>query len=188
MEAGEVDVENNNEDDASDGVVVEVMKRITSWVRSNLPLNKEGLGNGIESAVIDRDSQGELKWTWWYKRCYVRYRECLCYDAEKNQAATVNSNKDLKMVILRMGLLEEIGNDGGVTLHASNIFDLKRGKSMNTSRSLYVRKKKKGQFPHSSFLSGGATTAAGRLVAHDGVLEAIWPYSGHYLPTEENFK
>ncbi|KAI7733111.1 hypothetical protein M8C21_003621 [Ambrosia artemisiifolia] len=36
--------------------------------------------------------------------------------------------------------------------------------------------------------AGGAATAAGRLVAHGGILEAIWPYSGHYLPTEENFK
>ncbi|KAF4375712.1 hypothetical protein F8388_014434 [Cannabis sativa] len=47
---------------------------------------------------------------------------------------------------------------------------------------------KKGVFQHSSFLSGAATTAAGRLVAHHGVLEAIWPYSGHYLPTEDNFR
>lgn len=46
----------------------------------------------------------------------MRYRECLCYDAAKNQAAIVNSNKDMKIVILRMGLLEEIGNNGGVTL------------------------------------------------------------------------
>ncbi|KAL8522245.1 hypothetical protein ACS0TY_012400 [Phlomoides rotata] len=59
---------------------------------------------------------------------------------------------------------------------------------LSTSRCLYVGEKKKGVFQHSSFLSGGATTAAGRLVAHDGVLEAIWPYSGHYLPTEDNFK
>ncbi|KAL9224688.1 hypothetical protein vseg_000700 [Gypsophila vaccaria] len=59
---------------------------------------------------------------------------------------------------------------------------------LSTSRSLYVGQKKKGKFQHSSFLSGAATTAAGRLVAHGGVLEAIWPYSGHYLPTEENFK
>ncbi|KAF9613080.1 hypothetical protein IFM89_005528 [Coptis chinensis] len=59
---------------------------------------------------------------------------------------------------------------------------------LSTSRSLYVGQKKKGNFQHSSFLAGGAITAAGRLVAHDGVLEAIWPYSGHYLPTEENFK
>uniref|UniRef100_A0A7N0TSD0 Calmodulin-binding protein n=1 Tax=Kalanchoe fedtschenkoi TaxID=63787 RepID=A0A7N0TSD0_KALFE len=59
---------------------------------------------------------------------------------------------------------------------------------LSTSRALYVGQKKKGRFQHSSFLAGGATTAAGRLVAHDGVLEAIWPYSGHYHPTEENFR
>jgi hypothetical protein len=59
---------------------------------------------------------------------------------------------------------------------------------LSTSRSLYVGQKKKGVFQHSSFLAGGATTAAGRLVSEDGVLQAIWPYSGHYLPTEDNFK
>lgn len=59
---------------------------------------------------------------------------------------------------------------------------------LSTSRKLYVGQKKKGVFQHSSFLAGGATTAAGRLVANEGVLEAIWPYSGHYHPTEENFK
>ncbi|KAK9149072.1 hypothetical protein Scep_007829 [Stephania cephalantha] len=58
---------------------------------------------------------------------------------------------------------------------------------LSTSRSLYVGQKKKGVFQHSSFLAGAATTSAGRLVAHEGVLEAVWPYSGHYLPTEENF-
>ncbi|MED6170788.1 hypothetical protein PIB30_034474 [Stylosanthes scabra] len=59
---------------------------------------------------------------------------------------------------------------------------------LSTTRSLYVGQKQKGVFQHSSFLSGAATTAAGRLVVHQGVLEAIWPYSGHYHPTEENFK
>ncbi|XP_047151757.1 IQ domain-containing protein IQM1-like [Vigna umbellata] len=59
---------------------------------------------------------------------------------------------------------------------------------LSTTRALYVGRKQKGTFQHSSFLSGGATTAAGRLVAHQGDLEAIWPYSGHYHPTEENFK
>ncbi|KAL3720839.1 hypothetical protein ACJRO7_005618 [Eucalyptus globulus] len=58
---------------------------------------------------------------------------------------------------------------------------------LSTSRKLYVGQKKKGQFQHSSFLAGGAATAAGRLVAHDGILKAIWPYSGHYHPTKENF-
>ena len=42
---------------------------------------------------------------------------------------------------------------------------------LSTTRALYVGQKRKGTFQHSSFLSGGATTAAGRLVAHDGVLE-----------------
>ncbi|KAJ8766900.1 hypothetical protein K2173_011718 [Erythroxylum novogranatense] len=59
---------------------------------------------------------------------------------------------------------------------------------LSTSRALYVGPKQKGVFQHSSFLSGGATTAAGRLVALNGILEAIWPYSGHYHPTEENFR
>ena len=42
---------------------------------------------------------------------------------------------------------------------------------LSTTRALYVGQKKKGSFQHSSFLSGGATTAAGRLVAHQGVLK-----------------
>lgn len=44
---------------------------------------------------------------------------------------------------------------------------------LSTTRTLYVGQKKKGVFQHSSFLSGGATTAAGRLVARDGLLEVI---------------
>lgn len=42
---------------------------------------------------------------------------------------------------------------------------------LSTTRALYVGQKQKGVFQHSSFLSGAATTAAGRLVAHQGVLE-----------------
>ncbi|KVH90861.1 hypothetical protein Ccrd_007110 [Cynara cardunculus var. scolymus] len=59
---------------------------------------------------------------------------------------------------------------------------------LSTSRTLYVGIKKKGLFQHSSFLAGGATLAAGRLVSEDGVLKAIWPHSGHYRPTQENFQ
>ncbi|CAL9107463.1 unnamed protein product, partial [Musa textilis] len=59
---------------------------------------------------------------------------------------------------------------------------------LSTSRALYVGQKNKGTFQHSSFLAGGATTAAGRLVAKEGIIQAIWPYSGHYLPTEDNFR
>ncbi|CAH9143377.1 unnamed protein product [Cuscuta epithymum] len=59
---------------------------------------------------------------------------------------------------------------------------------LSTSRTLYVGQKRKGVFQHSSFLAGAAIISAGRLVSHCGILEAIWPYSGHYLPTEENFR
>lgn len=59
---------------------------------------------------------------------------------------------------------------------------------LSTSKSLYVGQKNKGTFQHSSFLAGGATLSAGRLVVEDGFLKAVWPHSGHYLPTEENFE
>lgn len=57
---------------------------------------------------------------------------------------------------------------------------------LSTSRVLYVGKKKKGVFQHSSFLSGGATTAAGRLVVQDGILEVYFTnhantYVHHFL-------
>ncbi|XP_054782074.1 IQ domain-containing protein IQM1-like [Prosopis cineraria] len=59
---------------------------------------------------------------------------------------------------------------------------------LSTSRTLYIAEKKKGFFHHSSFLAGGASIASGRLVASHGVLDAIWPYSGHYCPTEKHFQ
>ncbi|CAH9138463.1 unnamed protein product [Cuscuta epithymum] len=59
---------------------------------------------------------------------------------------------------------------------------------LSVSRVLYVGMKHKGTFQHSSFLAGGATLSAGRLVVEDGTLKAVWPHSGHYLPTEENFE
>ncbi|CAI8602305.1 unnamed protein product [Vicia faba] len=59
---------------------------------------------------------------------------------------------------------------------------------LSTSKTLYVGQKNKGTFQHSSFLAGGATLSAGRLVVEDGVLKSVWPHSGHYLPTEENFQ
>ncbi|GMJ13985.1 hypothetical protein like AT3G58480 [Hibiscus trionum] len=59
---------------------------------------------------------------------------------------------------------------------------------LSAFKTLYVGMKDKGTFQHSSFLAGGATLSAGRLVVEAGVLKAIWPHSGHYLPTEENFQ
>lgn len=59
---------------------------------------------------------------------------------------------------------------------------------LSTLKSLYVGQKQKGKFQHSSFLAGGATSAAGRLVVENGILKAVWPHSGHYRPTQENFQ
>ncbi|KAJ0027969.1 hypothetical protein Pint_35927 [Pistacia integerrima] len=56
---------------------------------------------------------------------------------------------------------------------------------MSTSKRLYAGEKKKGMFHHSSFLAGGATIAAGRLVAELGILKSISAYSGHYRPTDD---
>ncbi|CAN4118632.1 unnamed protein product [Withania somnifera] len=57
---------------------------------------------------------------------------------------------------------------------------------LSASKDLYVGMKQKGTFQHSSFLAGGATLSAGRLVIEYGILKAVWPHSGHYLPTSEN--
>ncbi|RLN15957.1 IQ domain-containing protein IQM6-like [Panicum miliaceum] len=59
---------------------------------------------------------------------------------------------------------------------------------LSTTRILYIGTKSKGTFQHSSFLAGGATSAAGRLVVENGILKAVWPHSGHYRPTEANFR
>lgn len=42
---------------------------------------------------------------------------------------------------------------------------------LSTSKILYVGKKQKGTFQHSSFLAGGATSAAGRLVIENGIIK-----------------
>ncbi|XP_020571390.1 IQ domain-containing protein IQM3-like [Phalaenopsis equestris] len=59
---------------------------------------------------------------------------------------------------------------------------------MSTSRRLYAGVKQRGVFQHSSFLAGGSTVIAGRFTARGGFLRAIWAYSGHYKPSDENLK
>ncbi|KAI3801204.1 hypothetical protein L1987_29308 [Smallanthus sonchifolius] len=103
-------------------------------------------------------------------------RQCIKYLGPNERESYEVIVENGKLVFRQSGLLLE------TTEGSKWIFVL------STSSNLYVGQKKKGLFQHSSFLAGAATTAAGRLVAHDGVLEAIWPYSGHYLPTEENFR
>ncbi|OEL27984.1 IQ domain-containing protein IQM1 [Dichanthelium oligosanthes] len=104
----------------------------------------------------------------------------------------LNSQLVMYMGMNERAAYEVVVEDGRLTYLQSGLLVNTTDESkwifvLSTSRSLYVGQKRKGQFQHSSFLAGGATSAAGRLVAKDGVLKAIWPYSGHYLPTEENF-
>ncbi|CAA3026475.1 Hypothetical predicted protein [Olea europaea subsp. europaea] len=103
-------------------------------------------------------------------------RQCIKYLAPNERESYEVVIKDGKLVYKQSGDVVE------TTEGSKWIFVL------STTRILYVGQKKKGLFQHSSFLAGGAITAAGRLIVHNGVLEAIWPYSGHYHPTEENFK
>ncbi|KAJ0008231.1 hypothetical protein Pint_28970 [Pistacia integerrima] len=88
---------------------------------------------------------------------------------------------------------EVVMENGKLVYKQSRVFvDTPKGSQwifvLGTSMDFYVGEKKKGFFQHSSFLAGGTTMASGRLVAHSGILEAIWPLSGHYRPTEEHFK
>ncbi|CAD6254794.1 unnamed protein product [Miscanthus lutarioriparius] len=59
---------------------------------------------------------------------------------------------------------------------------------MSTKKKLYAGMKQRGVFQHSSFLAGGATIAAGRFTAENGVIKSIWAYSGHYKPSAENLR
>ncbi|KAJ4824842.1 IQ domain-containing protein iqm6 [Turnera subulata] len=79
-------------------------------------------------------------------------------------------------------------NGGGLLDTREGPKDIKWIFVLSTSKTLYVGKKNKGTFQHSSFLAGGATLSAGRLVVEEGIIKAVWPHSGHYLPTEENFQ
>lgn len=86
-----------------------------------------------------------------------------------------------------------VNDDGKLVYKQTNVFVNTRKDSkwifvLSTSMVLYIGKKKKGCFQHSSFLSGAATSAAGRIIVDNGLLKAVWPYSGHYRPNPENFQ
>jgi hypothetical protein len=50
---------------------------------------------------------------------------------------------------------------------------------------LYINKKIKGKFQHSSFFAGGAVRSAGMMQVENGIIRLIKPHSGHYTPTNE---
>lgn len=95
----------------------------------------------------------------------------------------------------RMSYEVVVDNDGKLVYKQTKMYvnttepkDAKWIFVLSTSMALYVGKKKKGSFQHSSFLSGGAIAAAGRIVVENGILKAVSPYSGHYKPKPENFQ
>lgn len=54
---------------------------------------------------------------------------------------------------------------------------------LSTLKILYVGQKNKGTFQHSSFLAGGATLSAGRLVVEEGILK-VKPYTIRNIRTD----
>lgn len=62
-----------------------------------------------------------------------------------------------------------------VSLAYRGYFEVLQGYARNYSNanpvSCFIMQKKKGKFQHSSFLAGGATSAAGRLVVENGLLK-----------------
>ena len=55
-----------------------------------------------------------------------------------------------------------------------------------TNTNLYVAKKVKGYFHHSSFVAGAPVTCAGMLELRSGEIYDVYLFSGHYKPTKED--
>lgn len=74
---------------------------------------------------------------------------------------------------------EVVVTDGKLTYKQSGkLLDTREGPEdvkwifvLSVYKILYVGQKKKGKFQHSSFLAGGATLSAGRLIVEDGILK-----------------
>ncbi|KAL2487756.1 calmodulin-binding family protein [Forsythia ovata] len=125
------------------------------------------IGEGKEVNLVEKCSRSKLQ------------QQCIKYLGPMERKAYEVAVEDGKLFYKQTGeLLDTTIEPKG----AKWIFVL------STSRILYVGKKKKGTFQHSSFLAGGATLAAGRIVVEKGILKAVWPHSGHYRPTPENFQ
>ncbi|KAK9062453.1 hypothetical protein SSX86_019639 [Deinandra increscens subsp. villosa] len=125
------------------------------------------IGEGKEINLVDKCPRSKLQ------------QQCIKYLGPMERKAYEVVIEDGKLLYKQTGeYIDTTGEPKG----AKWIFVL------STSKILYAGIKTKGSFQHSSFLAGGATLAAGRIVAEKGSLKAIWPHSGHYQPTQENFQ
>lgn len=125
------------------------------------------IGEGKEVSLVERCPRAKLQ------------QQCIKYLGPKERRAYEVVVEEGKFYYMQSGQL--IDTREGPE-------DVKWIFVLSTSKTLYVGLKQKGTFQHSSFLAGGATLSAGRLVVEAGVLKAVWPHSGHYLPTNENFE
>ncbi|XP_056696047.1 IQ domain-containing protein IQM6 [Spinacia oleracea] len=125
------------------------------------------IGDGKEVDLIDRCSRSRLQ------------QQCIKYlDPGEREAYEVIVKNGKLIYKATQQTVDTLGLPKGTKW----IFVL------STTKTLYVAQKIKGKFQHSSFLAGAATLSAGRLIVHNGILLSVWPHSGHYLPTEENFQ
>ncbi|KAK9704235.1 hypothetical protein K7432_010306 [Basidiobolus ranarum] len=58
---------------------------------------------------------------------------------------------------------------------------------LSPDNHLYIHRKVKGYFQHSSIMAGQSVAAAGGICVNHGRLVTINPHSGHYQPKESNF-
>ncbi|KAM3380073.1 hypothetical protein P3S68_005646 [Capsicum galapagoense] len=121
------------------------------------------IGDGKE-VIVEKCSRSDL------------HSQCIKYLGPKEREAYEVTVKNGKLIYKKSGVCVD-------TIEGTKwIFVL------STSRTLYVGEKQKHHFHHSSFLAGGACLSSGRLVVSKGDLEAIWAYSGHYRPSDEQFE
>ncbi|CEG38187.1 uncharacterized protein PHALS_08274 [Plasmopara halstedii] len=59
---------------------------------------------------------------------------------------------------------------------------------IDLSGSMYLGRKRKGHFHHSSFVSGAPIFAAGKITIENGIIIAVEPHSGHFKPRLENLE
>ncbi|KAK1287149.1 hypothetical protein QJS10_CPB19g00833 [Acorus calamus] len=142
------------------------MRKLESWLCST-GLKRLDVGEGKEVNLEEQCPRPKLQ------------QQCIKYLGPKEREAYEVIVEGGKLIYK---LTRELMDTSQTQKQSKWIFVL------STSKKLYVGQKKKGTFQHSSFLAGGATSAAGRLVVENGILKAVWPHSGHYRPTEENFQ
>ncbi|KAM3574394.1 hypothetical protein VYU27_003687 [Nannochloropsis oceanica] len=136
-----------------------------------------------------RGQPGKSFWSW-LDEGDIELEDCSRAQLEAETVYYCSSDKDRKQYEVRFmekGLLHrfnaETGEWGLVDTGPDGwIFVLRDG-------IIYAHEKKTDhppRFHHSSFFAGECVQAAGLFVAGEGVLERLYPHSGHYRPTDSH--